>query len=150
LGEEGRREPWAEDCIEDLVGEVGERGGEMIENAGDIARTVAVGDGGTPSMPDSSSWLKRKIWPRGRDRRLGKVFFWLPVREANDGVMGLEFSSPWDGGLGTVWGSSGRLRDDFPTFLMDRNAWDARALKVLDLDMDSLSPATEGISFPTL
>lgn len=50
-----------EDCIEDLVGEVGDKGGEVNENAGDVGRTVAVGDGGTPSVASSSSWLKRKI-----------------------------------------------------------------------------------------
>ena len=40
--------------MEDLVGEVGERGGEAVENAGDVGRTVAVGDGGTVSMAGSS------------------------------------------------------------------------------------------------
>ena len=51
-----------EDCIEDLVGvgEVGDCGGEAVENAGDVGRTVAVGDGGATSVA-GSSWLKRKI-----------------------------------------------------------------------------------------
>jgi hypothetical protein len=43
-----------DDRREDLVG-------EAIENAGDVGRTVAVGDGGTASVAGSSSWLKRKI-----------------------------------------------------------------------------------------
>ena len=132
---------------EDLVGEVGDSGGEVTENAGDVARTVAVGDGGTASLTGSSSWLKRKIWLRGRDRRLDKVFF---PREATDWVVGPAFSSPLGGGLGMVWAGAGCLREDFPTFLMDRNAWDARARKVLDLDIGSFFPETEGIFFPTL
>ena len=136
-----------EDGRDDLVG-VGEVGGEAIENPGEVGRTVVVGDTGTASVAASSSWLKRKIWLRGRERRLDKVFF--PAREATDGVIGLAFSSPLGGRLGADWIGAGCLRDDFPTFLMDRNAWDARALKVLDLDMDSFFPATEGISFPTL
>ena len=136
-----------EDGREDLVG-VGEVGGEVTESAGEVGRTVVVGDRGVASMPGSSSWLKRKIWLRGRERRLDKVFF--PAREATDGVTGLAFSSPIGGRLGAGWIGAGCLRDDFPTFLMDRNAWDARALKVLDLDIDSFFPATEGISFPTL
>ena len=86
--------------MEDLVGEAGDRDGEPIENAGDVGRTVVVGDGGTATVAGSSSWLKRKIWLRGRDRRLDKVFF--PDREATDGVTGLAFSSPLGGGLGTV------------------------------------------------
>lgn len=49
-----------EDCIERLVGEVGDRGGEATENAGDVGRMVAVGDDGTVSLA-GSSWLKRKI-----------------------------------------------------------------------------------------
>lgn len=49
-----------EDCIEVLVGEVGDSGGEAVEYAGDVGRTVAVGDGGTASIA-GSSWLKRKI-----------------------------------------------------------------------------------------
>lgn len=61
LGEEGRREPMMEDCIEDLVGEVGDIGEEAIENAGDVGRTVPVGDEGTNSVPCSSAWLKRNI-----------------------------------------------------------------------------------------
>lgn len=47
--------------MEDLVGEVGDKGGEVIENAGDVGRTVAVGDGGTASVAWSSSLFKRKI-----------------------------------------------------------------------------------------
>ena len=54
-GEEGRREPRMEDCIEDLVGEVGDNGGEAVENAGDVGRTVAVGDDETASVAGSSS-----------------------------------------------------------------------------------------------
>lgn len=46
--------------MEDLVGEVGDRGGEAVENVGDVGRTVSVGDGGTASVA-GSSWLKRKI-----------------------------------------------------------------------------------------
>jgi len=84
---------------EDLVG-VGEVGGEAIENAGEVGLTVVVGDRGTASVPGPSSWLKRKIWLRGRERRLDKVFF--PAREATDGVMGLAFSSPLGGRLGAV------------------------------------------------
>ena len=79
-----------EDCIEDLVGEVGDKGGETIEYEGDVARTVAVGDGGRATVA-GSSWLKRKIWLRGREFRLDKVF--LPAQEAMDGVVGLAFSS---------------------------------------------------------
>ena len=86
-----------EDCMEDLVGEVG---GEAIEDAGDVGLTVAVGDGGAASMAGSSSWLKRKIWLRGRERRLDRVFF--SAREAIDGAVGLAFSSLLGGGLGTV------------------------------------------------
>lgn len=127
---------------------VGDRGGEPIENAGDVGRTVAVGDGGTVSVVGSSSWLKRKIWLRGRERRLDNVFF--PAREATDGVVGLTFSSLSGGGLGTALAGAACFRDDFPTFFMDRSAWDARALKVLDLDIDSFFPSTEGISFATL
>jgi len=41
-----------ENCV--LVGEVGDRGGEAVENAGDVGRTVAVGDGGTTSVAGSS------------------------------------------------------------------------------------------------
>lgn len=44
-----------EDCIEGLVGEVGDRGGETLESAGDVGRTVMVGDGGTASVSSSSS-----------------------------------------------------------------------------------------------
>lgn len=87
-----------EDCIEDLVG-VGDMGGEVIEDAGDVGRMVAVGDGGTSAVV-GSSWLKRKIWLRGRERRLDKVLF--SIREATDGVIGPEFSSLLGGGLGTV------------------------------------------------
>lgn len=43
-----------EDGREDLVG-------EATENAGDVGRTVEVGDGGAASVASSSSWLKRKI-----------------------------------------------------------------------------------------
>jgi hypothetical protein len=99
-GEEGRREPRMEDCMEDLVGEADDRGEEAIEETGDVGRMVLVGDGGTASMAGSSSWLKRKIWLRGRERRLDRVFF--SAREATDGVMGLAFSSLLGGGLGTV------------------------------------------------
>jgi hypothetical protein len=60
LGDEDRREPKMEDCIEGLVGEVGERGGAATENAGEVGRIVAVGDRGTVSVA-GSSWLKRKI-----------------------------------------------------------------------------------------
>jgi len=81
-----------EDCIEDLVWEAN-------ESAGEVGRTVAVGDGGTASVA-GSSWLKRKIWLRGRERRLDNVFF--PAREATDGVVGLTFSSPLGGRLGEV------------------------------------------------
>lgn len=49
-----------DDCAENLVGEVGDRGEEATENAGDIGRRVEVGDGGTASEA-GSSWLKRKI-----------------------------------------------------------------------------------------
>ena len=41
--------------------EIGGRVEEAVENAGDVGRMVAVGDGGTVSMVGSSSWLKRKI-----------------------------------------------------------------------------------------
>lgn len=44
-----------EDCIEGLVGEVGDKGGEALENAGDVGRTVMVGDGGTAPVSNSSS-----------------------------------------------------------------------------------------------
>jgi len=50
-----------ENCMEDLVGEVADRGEEATENAGDVGRTVAAGDGGRASIAGSSSWLKRKI-----------------------------------------------------------------------------------------
>jgi hypothetical protein len=89
-----------EDCIEDLEGEVGDRGGEAIENAGDVGRTVAVGDGGRAPVACSSSWLKLKIWLRGRDRRLDNVL--LPVREATEGGVGSTFSCPLGGRLATV------------------------------------------------
>jgi len=55
LGEEGRRECRIEDCMDDLVGEVGDMGGEAIENVGEVGRTVAVGDGGTASVTGCSS-----------------------------------------------------------------------------------------------
>jgi len=44
-----------EDCMEDLVGEVGDKGGEAVENAGDVGRTVAVGDDEIASVAGSSS-----------------------------------------------------------------------------------------------
>lgn len=101
LGDESRREPRMEECIEDLEGEVGERGGsEANENAGDVGRTVAVGDGGTLPVACSSSWLKLKIWLRGRERRLDNVL--LPVREATDGGAGPTFSCPLGGRLAAV------------------------------------------------
>ena len=90
MGDGDRREPRIEEWIEDLVGEVGDRGGEATENAGDVGRMVAVGDGGTASVA-GSSWLKRKIWLRGRECRLGKVSF--PARRATDEVVGPVFSS---------------------------------------------------------
>ena len=100
LGDESRREPRMEECIEDLEGEVGERGGsEANENAGDVGRTVAVGDGGTLPVA-CSSWLKLKIWLRGRERRLDNVL--LPVREATDGGAGPTFSCPLGGRLAAV------------------------------------------------
>lgn len=99
LGDEDRREPRIEDCIDDLVGEIGDRGGEATENAGDVGRKVAVGDGGIASVA-GSSWLKRKIWLRGRERRLDKVSF--PARWATDGVVGPVFSSLLIGELVTV------------------------------------------------
>lgn len=89
-----------EDCIEDLVGEVGDKDGEVTENAGDVGRMVAVGDGGTASVVGSSSWLKRKIWLRGRVRRLDRVS--LPTLEATEGVVGPAFSSLLGGGLATA------------------------------------------------
>lgn len=54
LGDEDRREPRIEDCIDDLVGEVGDRGGEATENAGDVGRMVRVGDRGTVFVAGSS------------------------------------------------------------------------------------------------
>jgi hypothetical protein len=42
-----------EDCMEGL-GEVGDKGGEAIEKAGDVGRMVVVGDGGTASVASSS------------------------------------------------------------------------------------------------
>ena len=99
LGDEDRREPRREDWREGLVGEIGERGGEATENAGEVGRMVAVGDGGTESVA-GSSWLKRKIWLRGREFLLDKVPF--PVLEVTDGVVGPVFSSLLVGGLVTV------------------------------------------------
>jgi hypothetical protein len=86
-------EPSMEDCMEGL-GEVGDKGGEAVENAGDVGRMVVVGDGGTASVV-SSSWFERKIWLMGLVRRLGKVFF--PAREAIEGVVGPAFSPLLDG-----------------------------------------------------
>ena len=148
MGEEGRRESWMEDWIENLVGEVGDKGKGAIENPGDTGRTVEVGDERTAASVADSSWLKPKIWLRGRELRLGKVPF--PTREVADVVLSPAFSSLLERGLWTVWTGAGCLRDNFPTILMERKACEARALKVMDLDMCPFFPTTEGISFPTL
>lgn len=44
-----------EDCKEDRVGEVGGKGDEAVENAGDVGRMVVVGDDETASVVGSSS-----------------------------------------------------------------------------------------------
>ena len=44
-----------EDCKEDLVGEVGDKGEETVENAGDVGRMVVVGEDETASAVGSSS-----------------------------------------------------------------------------------------------